>query len=239
VPKNVEIEQAHSVGGILRESASRDGNAIAILAPGRPPLTHGALFEQAERIGGRLRSLGIAAQHRVAVALPHGPEMATGFLSIAAVAGCAPLNPKYHAIEFEFYLKDLHASALVIGQEGNPEAEAAAKNLGIPILPAVRGECAGAFDLNWAGRNDTTGDSDWASDRDTAAVAHLRYHGSPETGPVDGSEPSGLPVKAGGSVVCTDGVYGVDFFRWMQEFRPRYTAVPTMHLALDYRSVES
>ena len=40
-------------------------------------------------------------------------------------------------------------------------------------------------------------------------------------------------VKAGGSVICTDGVYGADFFNWMRAFRPTwYTAVPTMHQAL-------
>ena len=101
----------YSVGSILRESATRDGDATAILAPGRPPLTYSALFDQAGRIGGRLRSLGIAAKDRVALALPNGPEMASGFLSVAAVAGCAPLNPSYRKTEFEFYLADLHAAA--------------------------------------------------------------------------------------------------------------------------------
>jgi oxalate---CoA ligase len=201
------------------------------------------------------------------VAPPHGPEMATGFLSIAAVAGCAPLNPKYLATEFEFYLADLHASALVIGQEGNPEAEAAAKNLGIPILTAARGECAGAFDLRGAGLNNT-GDSDWARDQDTALLLHTSgTTARPKLVPLTGANlvasarniarslaltPAdrclnimplfhvhGLmaavlaTIKAGASVVCTDGVYGVDFFRWMREFRPTwYTAVPTMHLAV-------
>lgn len=37
----------------------------------------------------------------------------------------------------------------------------------------------------------------------------------------------------GGSVVCTDGVYGSGFFQWLEEFSPTwYTAVPTMHMGI-------
>ncbi len=201
------------------------------------------------------------------MALPNGPEMATGFLSIAAVAGCAPLNPKYHASEFEFYLSDLHASALVIDQEGNAEAEAAAKKLGIPILMAIRGECAGEFDLRVNGGN-SSGDLDWASHRDTALLLHTSgTTARPKLVPLTGANLAAsarniagtlaltpddrclniMPlfhvhglmaavlatIKAGGSVVCTDGLYGANFFQWMREFRPTwYTAVPTMHLAV-------
>ncbi|MBE0658015.1 MAG: AMP-binding protein [Bryobacteraceae bacterium] len=40
-------------------------------------------------------------------------------------------------------------------------------------------------------------------------------------------------LGAGGSVVCTDGVYGSGFFQWLEEFSPTwYTAVPTMHMGI-------
>ena len=192
--------------------------------------------------------------------------MATGYVSIAAVAGCAPLNPKYLAKEFEFYLGDLRALALVIDQDGNREAETAAKNLGIPILTAVRGECAGEFDLT--GDSGNGADLDWANDSDTALLLHTSgTTARPKLVPLTGANLAAsarniagtlgltpkdrclniMPlfhvhglmaavlatIKAGGSVVCTDGVYGVDFFQWMRAFRPTwYTAVPTMHLAV-------
>ncbi|MCP5113336.1 MAG: AMP-binding protein, partial [bacterium] len=40
-------------------------------------------------------------------------------------------------------------------------------------------------------------------------------------------------LRAGASVVCTEGFHAVKFFRWLDEFEPTwYTAVPTMHQAL-------
>jgi len=263
----VEIGPVQSVGGILRQSANRDASADAILAPGRPPLTYGALLAQAERIGARLASLGIAAQNRVALAFPNGPELASGFLGIAAVTGCAPLNPNYRKAEFEFYLGDLRASALVLDECGNPAAEAAANNLGIPILRAVRRECAGEFDLNGTACNGGA-HANGPNHHDAALLLHTSgTTARPKLVPLTGANLAAsarniaaslaltphdrclniMPlfhihglmaavlatVKAGASVVCTDGVYGAEFFNWMRTFRPTwYTAVPTMHQAL-------
>jgi acyl-CoA synthetase (AMP-forming)/AMP-acid ligase II len=273
ITQHIETEAVLSVSDILRESVNRCANAAAILAPGRPPFTYGALFAQAARIGARLRSLGIAATDRVALALPNGPEMAAGFLSIAAVAGCAPLNPSYRKAEFEFYLADLHASALVVDEEGNREAEAAAQNLGIPLLRTVRGECAGEFDLAGEGRNGAA-HTDWANQHHTALLLHTSgTTARPKLVPLTGANLAAsarniaeslaltpadrclniMPlfhvhglmaavlatVKAGGSAICTDGVYGADFFNWMRAFRPTwYTAVPTMHQSLALLAAE-
>ena len=45
--------------------------------------------------------------------MPNGPDMAVAFLAVASSATCAPLNPSYRASEYEFYLGDLGATALV------------------------------------------------------------------------------------------------------------------------------
>ena len=46
--------------------------------------------------------------------LPNGPEMATAFVSVAAAATTAPLNPAYRAEELDFYLSDIAAKALIV-----------------------------------------------------------------------------------------------------------------------------
>ena len=51
---------------------------------------------------------------RVAIVLPNGPAMASAFACMAPWCATAPLNPAYKADEFDFYLKDLAASALVV-----------------------------------------------------------------------------------------------------------------------------
>ncbi|HEY1342274.1 MAG TPA: AMP-binding protein, partial [Bryobacteraceae bacterium] len=160
-----------SVAAILRESADRDPGAAAILAPDIGALSYGALAEQTARIGAQLRSFGITSRDRVALALQNGPELATAFLAIAAAAGCAPLNPNYRKSEFEFYLGDLRAAALVVGEQGNREAEAAANALGIRILRAKSGECAGEFRFGGNGVNETSAPG-WASGQETALLLH-------------------------------------------------------------------
>ena len=109
-------------------------DAPAIRAPDRPPLTFDALRRLAKDTIVNLNALGIGRNDRVAIVLPNGPEMAAAFVSIAAGATTAPLNPTYRAEEFEFYLTDLRAKALVVGADGSAAAEAVAAKLGVPVL---------------------------------------------------------------------------------------------------------
>ena len=46
--------------------------------------------------------------------MPNGPEMAAAFVAVASWAAAAPLNAGYRADEFDFYLGDLDAKALII-----------------------------------------------------------------------------------------------------------------------------
>ena len=57
--------------------------------------------------------MGLGRHDRIAIVLPQGPEMAVVFVAVAACATAAPLNPAYRTSEFEFYLADLHAKALI------------------------------------------------------------------------------------------------------------------------------
>jgi hypothetical protein len=65
---------------------------------------------------GHAERLGIGRNDRVAIVLPNGPEMATCFMACASGVASAPLNPAYRADEFEFYLSDLNAKALIVEQ---------------------------------------------------------------------------------------------------------------------------
>ena len=106
----------------------------AIGTPERPPLSYSALRHLIDNTVSMLNRLGIGRNDRVAIVLPNGPEMAAAFVAIAAGATTAPLNPTYRMEEFEFYLSDLGAKALVLDTRGNEAAEATAKKIGVPIL---------------------------------------------------------------------------------------------------------
>jgi acyl-CoA synthetase (AMP-forming)/AMP-acid ligase II len=78
---------------VVRYWAERTPDAPAILAPGRSPLSYGALLVQIERTVRALNDAGLGRGDRVALALPDGPELAVAILAVAATATAAPLAP--------------------------------------------------------------------------------------------------------------------------------------------------
>jgi acyl-CoA synthetase (AMP-forming)/AMP-acid ligase II/thioesterase domain-containing protein len=99
---------------LILDRASSTPAAVAIAAPDRSPLTYGRLRAQTEQVVAFLNGLGIGREDRVAVVLPNGPEMAVAFVAVAAGATCAPLSPAYQAAEFELYLSELKAKAVIV-----------------------------------------------------------------------------------------------------------------------------
>jgi acyl-CoA synthetase (AMP-forming)/AMP-acid ligase II len=108
--------------------------APAITAPGSTALTFRALRALVEQTIRTLNNFGIGRNDRVAIVLPNGPDMATAFIAIASGATAAPLNPSYKADEFEFYMSDVKAKALVVEAGSTSPAVAVAQKLGMTIL---------------------------------------------------------------------------------------------------------
>ena len=123
--------------------------APAVSAPGRAPLTYRALRELIAATLARLNALGVGRNDRVAIVLANGPEMATCFAACACGVTSAPLNPGYRADEFEFYLTDLNARALIVEQGSASPAVAVAQKLGVRVFDLIAQEDrgAGAFTL--------------------------------------------------------------------------------------------
>ncbi len=141
------MNESSTIATLLEAGAA---GAPAIGAPdGAPPLSYGALRALARRTVDALNGLGVGRNDRVAIVLPNGPEMAAAFVTIAAGAATAPLNPGYRADDFEFYLTDLRAKALVVEQGVDTPALGVARRLGVPVLELRpdRSRGAGTFTL--------------------------------------------------------------------------------------------
>ncbi|MDP6563295.1 MAG: acyl--CoA ligase [Alphaproteobacteria bacterium] len=123
--------------------------APAIGAPDCPAMSYAALRNLAVDVVATLNGIGVGRGDRVAIVLPNGPEMAAAFVSVAAGAVTAPLNPAYRADEFDFYLDDLGAKALIVAQGDDGAAREVAERRGIEILELVPdgGGPAGGFSL--------------------------------------------------------------------------------------------
>ena len=128
------------------------GNAqsACLTAAQSAPLTFSALRQLREYVQTEFNKFGIGRHDRVALVLPNGAEMAASFVTVACCATSAPLNPSYRADEFEFYLNDLNAKALVVEKGSSSPAVAVAAKMGIALIELLptpaRG--AGSFTLN-------------------------------------------------------------------------------------------
>jgi acyl-CoA synthetase (AMP-forming)/AMP-acid ligase II len=149
--------------------------ATALHEPGGKPLSYGALRAHVERTVARLNALGIGRGDRVAIVLPNGPEMASSYVAVAAACASCPLNPAYRADEFEFYLSDLKAKALLVEHGSVSPVVEVARKLGVRVLElSATGEGAGAFVIAPADDDASapTADSGLARPDDIALILH-------------------------------------------------------------------
>ncbi len=139
-----------SIPELLAEVARRNPEAGALYAPGVSPSRYSEILGRRDQVVHQLNRLGAGRNDRVAVVLGNGPELAAAFLTISSAATFAPLNPEYTQSEFDFYLADLNARALVVRRGVETPAREAARRLRITVIdlvPVPGGE-AGGFDLD-------------------------------------------------------------------------------------------
>ncbi len=171
--KPYQNSEAKSIYSLLKLRGKHNGGNFAIAAPGRSTLTFIQLLEQVEDTVKVLRSFGLNRNDRVAIVLPNGPEMAVAFLAVASGAACAPLNPSYRANEFDFYLSDLNAKALIVHSDLDSPAREVSNKHNIPIieLTSINDREAGTFTL--IGNSEAKKSNDgFAEPDDTALVLH-------------------------------------------------------------------
>jgi oxalate---CoA ligase len=150
--------------------------APAISAPGRSALTFGALRGLIRDTIAALNAIGIGRNDRVAIVLPNGPEMASCYIACASGVTSAPLNPAYRADEFEFYLADLDAKALIVERGSTSPAIEVARKLGVRIVELVPTLEAGAgaftLDVQAHGPGAPCAHGGFAQAGDTSMVLH-------------------------------------------------------------------
>jgi acyl-CoA synthetase (AMP-forming)/AMP-acid ligase II len=135
------MSEDRTIRGLI---ASGRDDAVAIAGHAAPPLDYAALCALIDRARASLNGLGVGRGDRVGIVLPNGPEMATAFLCLASAAAAAPLNPAYRQDEFEFYLEDLKAKALIAEAGSASPALRAAEKLGVKLITLTPEPRAGA-----------------------------------------------------------------------------------------------
>ena len=156
---------------ILKDAAP---HWAAIGAPDRPWLSYAGLADQSGRTLELLHRAGIGRGDRVAIVLPNGPEMAAAFLTVAQGAVTAPLNPAYTLEEFDFYLSDLKARAIILPDDYKGPALETAHKHGLIVLRLSFDvtEPAGSFTLTAEATTGNVPDAAMAGADDIALILH-------------------------------------------------------------------
>ena len=161
-----------TLADLLRQHAAVRPHATALETVSGTRLTYGALQDQVERTRLALRAQGIRAHDRVAMILPDGIETAAAFLSIAASAVAAPLNPAFRATKLLFYFQDVQARAVRVPAGTSGEVIDVVAALGITLLEMVpRPAGDGTFELRSRGSAMPVPDPEIQPD-DVALVLH-------------------------------------------------------------------
>ncbi len=158
---------------LIQAQVERNAESTAICAPGRIPLKYGRLGIFVGETVKMINSMGVGRNDRVAIVLPNGPEMAVALIVVSAGATSAPLNPGYRESEFDFFLSDLNARALIVQSGIDSPARVSARSRGILIIdlsPVPEGE-AGIFTLS-SGKTTDTMHGGFAQPNDVALVLH-------------------------------------------------------------------
>ena len=133
---------------LIKPRCTTNTDRVAIIEVNHQKLSYFDLFSQINYVIKQLRLFGIEKQDKVAIALNNGAAMAVAFLSVTNGAICCPLNPRYRSPEFEFYLSDLNAKALITQEEVAPAAVEVAQKLKIPVIKLIPNpDKAGIFHL--------------------------------------------------------------------------------------------
>ena len=146
---------------------------IAIAAPGRPSLTFAALRSHVAETVVQLNSRRIGRNDRVAIVLPNGPEMASAFLTIGAGATTAPLNPGYREEEFEFYISDLNAKAIIVEKGSDSPAVTVAKAHKLEVLEIEWSESDPAGTFSFVGATSGAATCGGMAEADDMAMLRL------------------------------------------------------------------
>lgn len=147
-------------------------DAVAMTAPSGTPLSYSGLHNLIAQTTQTLNNMGIGRGDRVGIVLPNCPEMATGFVAVASACTAAPLNMAYRADEFEFYLSDLKAKALIVATGSETPAREVAAKLGIAVIEliALPEKGAGTFTLSTAAKIASANDQHGLAQTDDVAL---------------------------------------------------------------------
>jgi len=143
---------------------------VAIVDAEAREMTYGQLYAQVSGTVGTLNAAGFKRNDRIIVSLPNGAMAAAASVALTSGFTVIPINPNQTLSEYERYLPDLGAKAIVLESGVESAARKVAEGMGIESieLSGIGGKIAGAFSL--AGLGGGRAEPEFARPEDLANV---------------------------------------------------------------------
>jgi acyl-CoA synthetase (AMP-forming)/AMP-acid ligase II len=133
----VELNQQHTIGGVIRAHAAARPEQPAIVASQFALLSYRELQDQIDAVRAHLRQAGFGRDARIAVAIANSPEAALAIVAIASSAVAVPLDPKLTVAEVERCLLALRPSAVFTLRGSESAARSVAEQHGFHLIGAT------------------------------------------------------------------------------------------------------
>jgi acyl-CoA synthetase (AMP-forming)/AMP-acid ligase II/thioesterase domain-containing protein/acyl carrier protein len=136
----------------LELTSAATPHALAVLAPGREPLSVSQLERTVKTMARDLYGLGYGAGDRIAVAAPPwGAESAVGGLGVAVTATVVTVDSRSTADELESWFGRTGADAVMVHTKLDSPARAVAVRMGLPLIDLIPREGAPAGSVTVGG----------------------------------------------------------------------------------------
>jgi len=169
---SLETQKLLSIYNLIKLWSEKNPNAKALISTEDYSLTYFELFENIKRLVNQLEHFGIRNNDRIALVLPNGLDMATLFLAVSSFASCAPLNPSYQETEFDYYLNDLNAKAVITKHGFNKYIKSTANSHNIPILELTTNQESGSERFSFSNLDNNNSNCSFSKPDDVALVLH-------------------------------------------------------------------
>jgi acyl-CoA synthetase (AMP-forming)/AMP-acid ligase II len=144
-------DEVQTVTEALGYWAAVTPKAIALLAPGRQPVTYRALHAAVARLATELRALGLGRDDGIALLFPEGPELCLALLAAMSVGIAIPLAWPRPDAEYEHILALRHVKA-ILASNAIPASVRASANSGLPVITFVPSQGGRIGDYHIDGR---------------------------------------------------------------------------------------
>ena len=140
-----ELAERYNVSQMLDDNLSAGRSDAIAIRHGDDAITYGELLEQVCRMGNALTGLGVRREERVLLLLGDAPAFAVAFFGATRMgAAPVPINPRYRAEDFRFFVQDSGARVIVVDDEYLPSLETALGEMRSTVQVIATGPAPGA-----------------------------------------------------------------------------------------------